>query len=98
MRHIPVLIKEVIEGLKLKSGDRIVDCTLGDAGHSEEILKIIGPKGRLLGIDADPEAVLRAKQYLYDFGDQVVYERDNFTNLKNILTAISINIYHSSIK
>ena len=87
MRHIPVLIKEVIEGLKLKSGDRIVDCTLGDAGHSEEILKIIGPKGRLLGIDADPEAVLRAKQYLYDFGDQVVYERDNFTNLKKILTA-----------
>ena len=87
MRHIPVLIKEVIEGLKLKSGDRIVDCTLGDAGHSEEILKIIGPKGKLLGIDADPEAVLRAKQYLYDFGDQVVYERDNFTNLKKILTA-----------
>ncbi len=85
MRHIPVLPKEVIEGLNLKSSDRVVDCTLGDAGHSEEILKIIGPKGRLLGIDADPEAVLRAKQYLYDFGEQVVYVRDNFNNLKNIL-------------
>ncbi len=84
MKHVPVLIKEVIDGLELKPGDSVVDCTLGDAGHAEEILNTIEP-GRLLGIDADPEAVLRAKQYLYNFGERVEFVRDNFVNLKQII-------------
>jgi len=45
----------------------VVDCTLGDAGHAEKILESTGPNGMLLGIDADVEAILRAKQYLYKF-------------------------------
>lgn len=64
-----------------------MDCTLGDAGHSEKILEIIGPTGKLLGIDADPESLLRAKQYLYSFQKQVVFVRDNFAHLKKIVTA-----------
>jgi len=84
-RHVPVLLKEVLEGLNLRPGVKVVDCTLGDAGHSEEILKIIGPTGKLLGIDADPESLLRAKQYLYNFNEQAIFVRDNFVNLKNIL-------------
>lgn len=85
MRHIPVLPKEVLEALQLKAGANVVDCTLGDAGHSEAILDIIGPKGRLLGIDLDPEAVLRAKRFLYRYEDRIVLVRDNFTNLKKII-------------
>jgi len=37
--HIPVLVQEVIDGLKLNPGRQIIDCTLGDGGHSQEILK-----------------------------------------------------------
>jgi len=85
MRHVPVLLHETIEGLNLKPGSKVVDCTLGDAGHSEKILEIIGANGKFLGIDADPEAVLRAKQYLYNFDEQTIFVRDNFLNLGKIL-------------
>lgn len=85
MRHVPVLLNEVVENLNLHSGDKVIDCTLGDAGHSEAILEKISPNGKLLGIDADPESVLRAKQYLYRFGEQAIFIRDNFENLKKIV-------------
>lgn len=85
MRHVPVLLKEVLEGLNLNSTSKVIDCTLGDAGHSEAILEKIGSKGKLLGIDADPESLLRAKNNLYRYGKQVIFVRDNFTNLKNIV-------------
>ena len=84
MRHIPVLLTETIEILALKPGDKVIDCTLGDGGHAELILEKTGPDGKLLGIDADPESLLRAKRYLYNFGERVAYARDNFKNLKQI--------------
>lgn len=85
MRHIPVLLEEVLRELDLKSGMRVIDCTLGDAGHSEKILEKIGHEGRLLGIDADPEAILRARQYLEKFSSQTILVRANFVNLKKIV-------------
>lgn len=85
MKHVPVLLGEVVESLQLNPGDNVIDCTLGDGGHSAEILKKIGPNGKLLGIDADPESLLRAKKNLYEFGDRAVYVRDNFVNLKKIV-------------
>lgn len=86
-RHIPVLSAEVIDVLQPKPGMNFVDCTLGDAGHAEIILEKTGPNGKLLGIDADPESLLRSKQYLYRFGKRVTYIRDNFVNLTNIIVA-----------
>jgi len=84
-RHIPVLLNETIEALNLAPGKNVVDCTLGDAGHSEAILEKTTPNGKLLGIDADAEAVLRAKRFLYRFEDRANFVCDNFVNLKNIL-------------
>lgn len=86
MRHVPVLLNETIDLLNLKPGDKVIDGTLGDAGHSEAMLEKISPDGKLLGIDADPESVLRAKQYLYRFQERVKFERDNFENIKKIAT------------
>jgi len=84
MRHIPVLLKEVIDNLNLHSKAKVIDCTLGDAGHSEAMLSKIGTKGKLLGIDADPESLLRAKNNLSNFKDQIIFVRDNFINLEKI--------------
>lgn len=84
-RHVPVLLNEVIDSLQLQPGMNVIDCTLGDAGHAEALLAAIAPNGKLLGIDTDPEAILRAKQYLYNFGDRVVFTRDNFENLTKIV-------------
>lgn len=85
MRHDPVLLQEVLEALALEPGKRIVDCTLGDGGHSEEILKKIGSNGRLLGIDADPESLLRAKNFLREYNDQTTLVRQNFEDLSEII-------------
>lgn len=85
MRHVPVLLQEVVESLCLKPNMKIVDCTLGDAGHSDAILQKLGSTGRLLAIDADPEAVLRAKQFLYQYENQVTFVRENFSHLQKIV-------------
>ena len=85
MRHIPVLPNEVVTNLNLKPGAKVIDCTLGDAGHSELMLEKIGPKGKLLGVDADPESLLRAKKFLDKFGQQVIFVRDNFSSLEKIV-------------
>src|SRR3989338_8933441 len=85
MRHVPVLLSEVLESLNLKSGINIIDCTLGDGGHSEKILELTSPHGKVLGIDADPESLLGAKQFLYRFEPRVTYVRDNFIHIDRIV-------------
>ena len=85
MRHVPVLINEVMDALNLKPGMNVIDCTLGDGGHSEKILEATSPNGKLLGIDVDPESLLRAKQFLYRFEGRVTYVRENFIHLKKIV-------------
>lgn len=85
MRHVPVLLNEVIESLQLNPGMNIIDCTLGDAGHSEMILEKTSPTGRVLGIDVDPESLLRAKQFLYKYGERVHFVRDNFVHLQDVI-------------
>lgn len=94
MRHVPVLLEEVIESLQLKSGVHVIDCTLGDAGHSEAILEKTSPHGKLLGIDADPEAILRAKQFLRRFDERVLFVRDNFIRLNDIVRKESFGPVH----
>ncbi|OGH93966.1 MAG: 16S rRNA (cytosine(1402)-N(4))-methyltransferase [Candidatus Magasanikbacteria bacterium RIFOXYD2_FULL_41_14] len=84
MRHIPVLLNEVVDSLSLKNGSKVIDCTVGDGGHSEAILEKIGPTGILLAIDTDPESLLRAKRNLYRFGERVIFSRGNFVNLEEI--------------
>lgn len=58
--HVPVLLREAVDGLAVRRGGVYVDGTLGRAGHAREILLRAGPEGRLLGIDRDGEALARA--------------------------------------
>jgi len=59
--HIPVMLKEVISFLNLREGTTVVDGTLGEGGHSLEILKAIGKRGFLLGIDRDSSLLSKAR-------------------------------------
>jgi 16S rRNA (cytosine1402-N4)-methyltransferase len=61
-QHRPVLLEEVITGLDIKSGGVYCDLTFGRGGHSAEVLKKIGPHGRLIAMDRDPVAVFTAKE------------------------------------
>ena len=56
-RHVPVLLDEALQYLAVRSGGTVVDCTLGLAGHSSEILRRLGPKGKLIAFDRDPHAM-----------------------------------------
>ena len=63
-RHVPVLLTATMEYLQVRAGSTVVDCTLGLAGHSSEIVKQLGPKGTLIAFDRDPEALALAKEKL----------------------------------
>ena len=60
-RHVPVLFEEAIEFLQVRAGGVYADCTLGLAGHAAEVARRIGPEGRLIGFDRDPEALELAR-------------------------------------
>ena len=55
--HIPVMLKEAIAALSIRSDGTYLDCTFGRGGHSREILKLLGEKGRLIAFDRDLDAI-----------------------------------------
>lgn len=92
--HIPVMQKEVIEGLAVQPGGRYIDCTAGTGGHAGAILKHSSPGGQLLGIDADPSAVETARKRLAGYGSSVVIENDNFVNLEKVCAKYDFRPVH----
>ncbi len=54
--HVPVLLKEVIDGLQIRPDGIYVDCTYGGGGHSGEIIRQLGPLGKLLVFEQDEDA------------------------------------------
>jgi len=55
--HRPVLLREAVDALALRADGRYVDATFGRGGHSREILRRLGPAGKLLALDRDPKAI-----------------------------------------
>lgn len=88
-KHLPVLLNECLEALAIKEDGIYVDCTLGGAGHSREILKRLSSKGRLIGIDQDEDALRAAKENLKEYSN-VLYVHDNFYNIDEILEKLKI--------
>ncbi|MBI2909085.1 MAG: 16S rRNA (cytosine(1402)-N(4))-methyltransferase RsmH [Chloroflexi bacterium] len=82
--HTPVLLDEVLAALRPRPGGWYVDCTLGGGGHAAAILEASTPGGKLLGIDADPEAVRIAQDRLHPFGEAAIIVNDNFEHLEEI--------------
>lgn len=87
--HRPVMVKEVLEYLACGPGQVIVDATLGSGGHAEAILDRIGPEGRVIGIDRDPEAIERAKKRLAGRPADLIH--DNHARLEEILDGLGLD-------
>jgi len=85
--HTPVLLQTTVELLNVRPGGHFVDATLGTGGHAEAILHLCLPGGSLLGIDADPKALLVAQQRLSPHGQAVTLVNDNFRYLEAICRA-----------
>lgn len=90
--HIPVLLKESIDGLNIKSNGIYVDATLGGGGHSEEILKRL-ENGKLIAIDQDIDAIRSASEKLkkYVNENKLVIVKSNFENIDEILNENEID-------
>ncbi len=80
-RHIPVLVAEVVYALSVRAGLSYIDCTVGAGGHAEAILRSGEGTARLLGIDADPEAISLARERLASWKNGVTLVRGNFSEL-----------------
>lgn len=78
--HVPVMLQPCIDGLNIKPDGVYVDVTFGGGGHSREILKHLGPKGKLIAFDQDPDA-----QANVPVDDRFIFIDQNFGFLKNNL-------------
>ncbi len=82
--HTPVLVKEVLEMFQPKPGDALLDATLGHGGHAKAFLDAAGAGAKVIGVDADEEALNVAKQTLAPYGDSVTYRKQNFVDLPKV--------------
>lgn len=84
--HIPVLLQDCIQGLHIIPDGVYVDLTFGGGGHSNEILKHLGPDGKLFVFDQDKDAVANVPE-----DKRLVFIPQNFRYLKNYLRLNGIN-------
>ena len=87
--HVPVLLKESIEGLNIDPAGIYVDGTLGRGGHSEEILKRL-TTGRLVAIDRDETAITEAGERLSPYKDRLTIVKANFRDLGSVLDSVNV--------
>ena len=87
--HIPVLLTECLQGLKLKPDGIYLDGTFGRGGHSRAILAKLGPKGRLYAFDRDAAAI-EAAAPLVAADERFSITRANFATLKEQTQALGI--------
>ena len=83
-KHIPVLLKETIDGLNVKKDGIYLDLTVGRGGHSSEILKKLDT-GYLIGVDQDIEAINESQKNLSEVGSNFELVHQNFISFINIL-------------
>ncbi len=82
--HRSVLLDEAVTALAVQPGGTYVDGTLGAAGHATRVLEESAPEGRLLGLDADPDALEIARSRLAPFGGRTVLVHSNYRRMAEI--------------
>lgn len=88
--HVPILVAELLEALRLEPGQIVADCTLGYGGHAAAVLERILPGGRLLGLDIDGATLEATQARLAALGRRVEAVRSNFAGLPAALARCGI--------
>ena len=96
-RHVPVLFQETMDFLRVRPGGTYVDCTLGMAGHAAGIARLLGPKGRLIGFDRDPEALELAKAKLDRVCEELGAEAPQITLVGEAFSSIAEHVKPASL-
>ena len=79
--HQPVLLREAVEQLAVRSGSVLVDATVGEGGHSLALLQASAPSGRVLGVDRDPRSLARAEKRVSRFGDRFIPVQGTYADM-----------------
>jgi len=79
--HLPVMLAEVVEALRVQAGGRYLDGTAGGGGHAAAIAERLGTSGRLLALDRDAAAVQRVRERLAKWEQQVYVEQSNYSDM-----------------
>jgi len=83
--HVPVMLREAVDALQVKTGGIYVDCTFGGGGHSREILSRLGSDGKLIAFDQDADA----RENLPE-DDRIIFVPHNFRHLQRFLKLYKI--------
>ncbi|MEX0916614.1 MAG: 16S rRNA (cytosine(1402)-N(4))-methyltransferase RsmH [Candidatus Spechtbacterales bacterium] len=86
MVHIPVLVDEVLQYLDLSEGEKAIDCTAGQGGHTVRMAEVVGEEGGVLAIERDPIAATALVQKVLKQGmhDRIVVANGNYRDIADI--------------
>ena len=87
VHHRPVMVREVLSALDVRSGGSYVDCTVGEGGHAQAVLSTAEPPPRLLGIDLDDEALSTAAERLGPYRRSVKLVKGSYADLERLAGA-----------
>jgi 16S rRNA (cytosine1402-N4)-methyltransferase len=96
-RHVPVLLKDAIEFLHVRTGTTVADCTLGMAGHAAEIVRRLGAQGHLIGFDRDPEALALAKEQLENVANELGSQAPKIMLIGEAFSSIARHVEPASL-
>jgi len=96
-RHVPVLLNEAIELLRVRPGATVVDCTLGLAGHSSAIARLLGAEGHLIGFDRDPAALELARARLAEVSAELGADAPRVTLIGAAFSSIAEHVKPGSV-
>ncbi len=85
------MLAETLDVLRPAPGHLVVDCTLGFGGHAAELLKRVGPEGRLVGLDVDRNHLARVKERLDPIGPNYELHHANYAGIEGLLAGRKVN-------
>lgn len=88
--HIPVMLREAIDVLRPGPGESVLDCTVGFGGHAAELIRCVGPTGRLVGCDVDAAELERTRARLAAVGLHGEFRRMHFAGIGKLLSELNI--------
>lgn len=89
--HISIMVKEIIDFLQIKPGQKGLDATLGYGGHTSHMLKCLENKGHIYALDVDPIEIVKTKKRLADMGygeDILTIKQINFANIDEVANEV----------
>jgi 16S rRNA (cytosine1402-N4)-methyltransferase len=96
-RHVPVLFQDALDFLCVRPEGTYVDCTLGLAGHAEGMMRRLGPGGRLIGFDRDPEALELATARLVKVAEEMGSQAPQLTLIGEAFSRIEEHVEPASV-